>query len=74
MLNGYNLSRGLKFHEPKSYSWAQNVKIIMDAGEANARKWVKRKSAESDCLSERVKSITTLVKNKIHILSKYNTH
>jgi hypothetical protein len=65
------LSRGPKFREPKSYSWAQNFKIIMDAVEEHARKWVRRESAEPDSLSEWVKSIRTLVKNKIHILSKY---
>jgi len=64
------LSRGPKYREPRSFSWRQNFKIIMDAVEAHARKWVKREDAEPDALSEWVKSIRSLVKSKIHVLSK----
>ena len=64
------LSRGPKYREPRSFSWRQNFKIIMDAVEAHARKWVKRESAEPDALSEWVKSIRSLVKRKIYVLSK----
>jgi len=69
------LSRGPKYREPKSFSWRQNFKIIMDAVEAHARKWVKKEDAEHDALSEWIKSIRSLVKNKIHSLSKssFNT-
>ena len=42
----------------------------MDAVETHARKWVKRESAEPDALLEWVKSVRTLVKRKIHIISK----
>ena len=63
-------SKGPKYRESKSFSWRQNFKIIMDAVEAHAKKWVRRESAEPDALSEWVKSIRSLVKRKIHLQSK----
>ena len=64
------LSRGPKYREPRSFSWQQNFKIIMDAVEEHARKWVRRESTDTNALSEWVKAIRSLVKSKIHILSK----
>ena len=64
------ISKGPKYREPRPYSWKKNFKLIMDAVETHARKWVKREHAESSSLSEWIKSIRSLVKRRIHILSK----
>ena len=52
------LSKGPKYREPVSYSWHQNIGIIMDACEEYARRWAKKEDVEVDTLSEWSKSIT----------------
>ena len=67
------LLKGPKYREPKSFSWKQNFKIIMDSVETYARKWVKRESAEPDALSEWIKEIRYYLKRKIYFVSKSKT-
>ena len=58
------LRKGPKFREPVSFSWHQNFDIIMDACEAYARQWAKKKDVELDTLSEWIKSIGEVVKTQ----------
>ena len=46
------LREGPKYREPASFSWHQNVDIIMDACEAYTRQLAKKGDAELDTLSE----------------------
>ena len=36
------ISHGPKFREPQHINWKHNFKIIMDAAEDYARRWIKR--------------------------------
>ena len=36
------ISHGPKFREPQHINWKHNFKIIMDAIEYHARRWIKR--------------------------------
>ena len=60
-----HLRKGPKYREPVSFSWHQNVNIIMDACEEYARRWAKKEDVEVDTLSEWVMSIADLQKRRI---------
>ena len=61
-------ARDRKYREPVSFSWHQNFDIIMDACEANARRWAKKEDVELDTLSEWIKSIGDVLKRRIRRL------
>ena len=61
------LSKGPKYREPASFSWKYNSKIIMDAVEDYARRWVKQEDIELDSLSEWIKSIRHLLKRRMYM-------
>ena len=61
------LSKGPKYREPASFSWKYNFKIIMDAVEDYARRWVKQEDVELDSLSEWIKSIRRLLKRRMYM-------
>ena len=44
------------------FLWHQNFDIIMDACEVYARRWAKKDYVELDTLSERIKSISDVLK------------
>ena len=46
------LRKDPKLREPVSFSYHQNVDIIMDVSESYARIWVKKEDVEIDTLSE----------------------
>ena len=46
------LSKGLKYREPRSFTWKQNSKLILDSVEEYARRWVQKEDLEIDTLSE----------------------
>ena len=54
------ISRGPKFREPLNINWKHNFKIIMDAVEDDARRWIKREVdqfPELESLSDWVRTI-----------------
>ena len=59
------LSTGPKFREPISFSWKQNLEIIMNSVEDYAKRWAKEEDVEVDTSSEWVKSIASLVNRRI---------
>ena len=68
------LRKGPKYREPQSFTWGQNLKIIMDSVEEYARKWAKREEVEPDTLSEWLKSIGRLLRGRIRKLQPlFNT-
>ena len=62
---------GLKFRELQHINWKHNFKIIMDAVEDYARRWIKREvhqDPELESLSDWVRTIRSLVQGLIHKL------
>ena len=65
------ISHGPKFREPQHINWKHNFKIIMDAVEDYARRWIKREvdqDPELESLSDWVRTIRSLVQGRIHKL------
>ena len=65
------ISHGPKFREPQHINWKHNFKIIMDAVEDYARRWIKREvdqDPELESLSDWVRTIRSLVQDRIHKL------
>ena len=65
------ISHGPKFREPQHINWKHNFKIIMDAVEDYARRWIKREvdqDPELESLSDWVRTIRSLVLGRIHKL------
>ena len=65
------ISHGPKFREPQHINWKHNFKIIMDAVEDYARRWIKRKvdqDPQLEFLSDWVRTIRSLVQGRIHKL------
>ena len=65
------VSHGPKFREPQHINWKHNFKIIMDAVEDYARRWIKREvdqDPELESLSDWVRTIRSLVQVRIHKL------
>ena len=60
------LSKGPKYREPRSFTWKQNSKLILDSVEEYARRWAKKEEA----LSEWVKSVMSLVNRRVSVLSR----
>ena len=55
-------------HEPQHINWKHNFKIIMDAVEDYARRWIKREvnqDPELESLSDWVRTIRSLVQGRI---------
>ncbi|KAK3087812.1 hypothetical protein FSP39_010974 [Pinctada imbricata] len=68
------LKKGPKCRESMSFTWNQNVKIIMDSCEEYARRWAKKEDVQLDTLSEWIKSIRGLLLSRINRLkSTVNT-
>ena len=68
------LKKGPKYRESMSFTWNQNVKIIMDSCEEYARRWAKKEDVQLDTLSEWIKSIRGLLLSRINRLkSTVNT-
>ena len=61
------LSKGPK---PRSFTWKQNSKLILDSVEEYARRWAKKEDVEVDTLSEWVKSVMSLVNRRVSVLSR----
>ena len=56
---------------PQHINWKHNFKIIMDAVEDYARRWIKREvdqDLELESLSDWVRTIRSLVQGRIHKL------
>ena len=64
------LSNGPKYMEPRSFTWKQNSKLILDSIEEYARRWAKTEDVEVDTLSEWVKSVMSLVNRRVSVLSR----
>ena len=64
------LSKGPKYREPRSFTWKQNSKLILDSVEEYARRWAKKEDVEVDTLSEWVKSVMSLVNRRVSVLSR----
>ncbi|KAK3086825.1 hypothetical protein FSP39_024074 [Pinctada imbricata] len=60
------LKKGPKYRESMSFTWNQNVKIIMDSCEEYARRWAKKEDVQLDTLSEWIKSIRGLLLSRIN--------
>ncbi|KAK3091612.1 hypothetical protein FSP39_021192 [Pinctada imbricata] len=68
------LKKGPKYRESMSFTWKQNVKIIMDSCEEYPRRWAKKEDVQLDTLSEWIKSIRGLLLSRIYRLkSTVNT-
>ena len=66
------ISHGPKFREPQHINWKHKFKIIMDAVEDYARRWIKREvdqDPELESLSDCVRTIRSLVQGRIHKLT-----
>ena len=63
------LSKGLKYREPKTFTWKQNSTSIMDSVEDYARCWANEEEVEVDTLPKGVESIASLVNRRLSILS-----
>ena len=59
-----------KYREARTFTWKYNFKLIMDSIEDYARAWTKQEEVEVDTLSEWIKSIRTLIKRRLYMLSK----
>ena len=60
------ISHGTKFREPQHINWKHNFKIIMDAIEDYARRWIKREvdqDPELESLSDWVSGTTSILKS-----------
>ena len=64
------LSKGPKYREPRSFTWKQNSKLILDSVEEYARRWAKKEDVEVDTLSEWVKSVMSLVNRRVSVLGR----
>ena len=64
------LSKGPKYREPRSFTWKQNSRLILDSVEEYARRWAKKEDVEVDTLSEWVKSVMSLVNRRVSVLSR----
>ena len=64
------LSKGLKYREPRSFTWKQNSKLILDSVEEYARCWAEKEDMEVDTLSEWAKSVMSLVNRRVSVLSR----
>jgi hypothetical protein len=68
----------LRYWEPQHINWKHNFKIIMDAVEDYARRWIKREvdqDPELESLSDWVRTIRSLVQGRIHKLKNcVNSH
>ena len=65
------ISHGPKFTEHQHINWKHNFKIIMDAVEDYAKRWIKREvdqDPELESLSDWVRTIRSLVQGRIHKL------
>ncbi|XP_063442413.1 uncharacterized protein LOC134722721 [Mytilus trossulus] len=64
------LAKGPKYRIPQPINWKKNFKLLMDAVEDYARKWVKRESDEPelDTLSEWNKAIRSCIQRRIQKL------
>ena len=60
----------LFYREPRSFTWKQNSKLILDSVEEYARRWAKKEDVEVDTLSEWVKSVMSLVNRRVSVLSR----
>ena len=54
-----------KYREPRSFTWKQNSKLILDSVEEYAQRWAKKEDVEVDTLSEWVKSVMSLVNRRV---------
>ena len=59
-----------KSHQPRSFTWKQNSKLILDSVEEYARRWAKKEDVEVDTLSEWVKSVISLLNRRVSVLSR----
>jgi hypothetical protein len=62
------ISHGPKFREPQHINWKHNFKLIMDAVEEYARRWIKREVDQDpglESLSDWVRTIRSLVQGWI---------
>ena len=57
------LSKGPKYRPPRSFTWKQNSKLILDSFEEYARRWIKKEDVEVGALTEWVKSVMSLIKD-----------
>ena len=64
------LSKGPKYREPRSFTWKQNSKLILDSVEEYVRRWAKKEDVEVDTLSKCVKSMISLVNRRVQVLSR----
>ena len=64
------LSKGPKYREPRSFTWKQNSKLILDSVEEYARRCAKKEDVEVDTLSEWIKSVMSLVNRRVSVLSR----
>ena len=62
------IRKGPKYRIPNTINWKYNFKLLMDAVEDHARKWVKREEVNINCLSEWIKTIRDLIYKRFNIL------
>ena len=56
------------YREPQPINWKHNLKLLMDAVEAYARRWAKREEVENDALSEWIKTVRSFICSRINKL------
>ena len=64
------LFKAPKYRQPRSFTWKQNSKLILDSVEEYARRWAKKEDVQVDTLSEWVKSVMSLVNRRVSVLSR----
>ena len=63
--------KGPKFRENKSFTWKDNFNNIMNSVEDYARNWAKEEESDVNTLSEWIKSIRKIIKQRIGSLRKH---
>ena len=64
------LSKGPKYKKPRSFTWKQNSKLILDSVEEYAGRWAKKEDVEVDTQSEWVRSLMSLVYRCVSVLNR----
>jgi hypothetical protein len=67
-MNRKVISHEIKFREPYHINWNHNLNIMMYSIDGNVRSCVKREEVELDTLPDGIKSIRSLILDRIQIL------
>ena len=64
------LAKGPKYREQRPINWNYNFKILMDAVDDYARKWIKREKSSVKKQMEWIKAVRSLILIRAHVLMR----